>query len=289
MYCTERVNPDLFWSARGSGPGFFAVVTEFHLQTIRRPEGMLASTYIWDIAEYETVMTWLIETSRHSDPEIEISAVAFYPDPTLPVSDQRVQIMVHLIAFNASTDKSRTSLELFAKSVPQKDKALVVSEFESTSMTQEFSHEAAAFPEHHRYCADNVWIRTELSTETVVDAMREIFTTLPSPQSSALYFYMGQKSKTSAEMALSLQTEHWLTVTCAWKESTQDGECQDWLRLRFIDVEKVSSGLYIGDSDFQVRKAPFMRPEKMEKLDLIRKVWDPKGLFCSYLGLQDDV
>ncbi|MER6546723.1 hypothetical protein [Streptomyces sp. NPDC001250] len=31
--CSETENADLFWAARGSGPGFFGVVTEFRLRT----------------------------------------------------------------------------------------------------------------------------------------------------------------------------------------------------------------------------------------------------------------
>jgi len=287
VYCSKEVNPDLFWSARGSGPGFFAVVTEFHLQTMSRPAGMLASTYIWDVSEYDVVMTWILETSRKADPDIEITAVSFYPDPETPILSQRIHICVHLISFRSSDQESRSSLELFAKSVPNKDKALTVVEFEATSLANEFLHESAAFPENHRYCVDNAWIKSELSTQEIVSSMREIFTTLPSAQSSAMYFNLSPEPKIS-EMALSLQTEHWLTVTCAWTEPEQDRMCQDWLKERFVDVEKVSPGLYIGDSDFQVRKAAFMQSEKIEKLNSIRKVWDPNHLFCSYLGLEDD-
>jgi len=288
VYCSKAVNPDLFWSARGSGPGFFAVVTEFHLQTMARPAGMLASTYIWDISEYDVVMAWVIETSRKADPDVEITAVSFYPDATRPISAQRIQLVVHLIAFGTSDEESRSSLELFAKSAPNKDKASTVFEFETTSLANEFLHEAAAFPENHRYCVDNAWIKTELSTEEVVGAMRDIFTTLPSVQSSAMYFNLSPEPKIS-EMALSLQTEHWMTVTCAWKEPEQDRMCQDWLKERFIDIGTVSPGLYIGDSDFQVRKAPFLQSRKMEKLNSIRQVWDPNRLFCSYLGSEEDV
>ena len=30
-------HPDLFWAARGAGPGFFGVVTRFHLRLYQRP------------------------------------------------------------------------------------------------------------------------------------------------------------------------------------------------------------------------------------------------------------
>ena len=34
---SEDENADLFWAARGAGPGFFGVVTRFHLRTLPTP------------------------------------------------------------------------------------------------------------------------------------------------------------------------------------------------------------------------------------------------------------
>ena len=287
VYCSKEANPDLFWCARGSGPGFFAIVTEFHLQTKPLPAGMLTSTYVWDIAEYDVVMSWIIETSRIADPNIEISAVSFYPDPTKPLCSQRIQLAVSMLTFSASVAQGLASLALFANTPPRKDKALSVHEFVTTSLPEEFRRESEAFPEKHRYCVDNAWIHSHLPTKQVVDAMRDIFTTLPSAESSAMYFNMAPEPRIS-EMAVSLQTEHWLTVTCAWKEYKDDIECQDWLQQRFKDVDEVSPGLYIGDSDFQVRRASFLGQGKRAKLESIRQLWDPRGVFCSYLGLDNE-
>jgi FAD/FMN-containing dehydrogenase len=37
VHANESENADLFWAARGSGPGFFGVVTRFHLCLQPRP------------------------------------------------------------------------------------------------------------------------------------------------------------------------------------------------------------------------------------------------------------
>src|SRR5271169_4987265 len=101
VHCSEETNPDLFWAARGSGPGFFAIVTRFHLQSRAIPAGILGSRYVWDISEYDNVMPWVIETSRAADPNMEISALAMYLDnsETAP-SDQRATLVVSLMTFN---------------------------------------------------------------------------------------------------------------------------------------------------------------------------------------------
>jgi hypothetical protein len=90
------------------------------------------------------------------------------------------------------------------------------------------------------------------------------------------------------DMALSLQTEHYLAVYCIWKDSTDDAKCQGWMRSRFEEMQGFSPGVYLGDSDFQVRKSEFLAPGRIQKLEAVRKVWDPKRLFCSYLGLEKE-
>ena len=40
IYCDPENHPDLYWAARGSGPGFFGVVTSFKLRIYPRPAGL---------------------------------------------------------------------------------------------------------------------------------------------------------------------------------------------------------------------------------------------------------
>jgi hypothetical protein len=233
-------------------------------------------------------MPWIIETSRLADPNMEIVALAFYPDNTEHApSNQRIHLLVHVLTFNASAEGARTALDLFSATVPRRNATVTAEQYKVASLADEYIQQHKANPEGHRYCVDNAWIHSHLTTHEVVDAMRDIFTTLPSAQSFALYYNMAPEPSIS-EMAFSLQTEHWLTVCCVWKDSKDDFKLQDWLRGRFENMDKVSPGLYIGDSDFQVRKAPFLTPGKRERLESIRKAWDPQGLFCSYLELGNE-
>ena len=288
IHCNENVNSDLFWAARGSGPGFFAIAVQFHLLTKPLPIGMLANTYAWDISEYDAVMPWIIDTARLADPNMEIVALALYPDNTaIAASDQRIQLVVHLLTFNSTLEGARAALDLFAVGVPRRNEALMAEEYNVTSLSEEFRQEQKQNPTGHRYSVDNAWIHSHLSTPEVVDAMRDVFTNLPSAQSFALYFNMAPE-RPIPEMALSMQTEHWLTVCCIWNDPKDDAKHQDWLRLRFQQMGKVSPGVYLGDSDFTVRKAPFLGPGKRERLESIRKIWDPQGRFCSYVGLENE-
>ena len=48
-------NPDLYWAVRGAGPGFFGVVTRFHLRVYPTSRGILSSSYILPLEAVETM------------------------------------------------------------------------------------------------------------------------------------------------------------------------------------------------------------------------------------------
>ena len=80
LYCSETENTELFWCARGAGPGmrytsvisvarclqllgFPAIVTRFYLKVRPRPEVMLKSIFIYPISEYKVVMDWITKAT----------------------------------------------------------------------------------------------------------------------------------------------------------------------------------------------------------------------------------
>ena len=57
----ENSNADLLWAARGSGPGFFAAVTRFHLKLYPRPKVIANCIYTYPLELLEEVFTWARE------------------------------------------------------------------------------------------------------------------------------------------------------------------------------------------------------------------------------------
>jgi FAD/FMN-containing dehydrogenase len=287
VHCSEEINSDLFWAARGSGPGFFVAVTRFHLQSRVTPAGMLSNMYIWDISEYDTIMPWIIDKSRSADANMEITAFALYLDnsETAPV-DQRLSLVVLLMTFNFDTETAHASLEAFASTVPRKDVTVMVKEYQIASIEDEFVKQYKSNPTGHRYCADNAWLHN-LSTNQLVDVMRDAFNFLPSIQTYAMYYSLAPE-RMLPDMAFSLQTEHYFGVYCIWKCADDDEKYQSWMRDLFLNIHEFSPGVYIGDSDFQVRKAKFLARGRWERLESIRAKWDPKRRFCGYLGLEKE-
>ena len=67
-------NSDLYWAARGAGPGFFGVVTCFYLETTPLPKAIFASTYVYPIEHAAAILTWWQEI--HGTVSLNIELVA---------------------------------------------------------------------------------------------------------------------------------------------------------------------------------------------------------------------
>ena len=52
-------NSDLYWAARGAGPGFFGVVTRFHLRTLPAPGHLAQTVQAYALDDFDEVMAWL--------------------------------------------------------------------------------------------------------------------------------------------------------------------------------------------------------------------------------------
>ena len=77
-------NPDLYWAARGSGPGFPGVVTRFHLQTYEKPAAMWHDTWTFHLDDAEAVVHWLHSVLPSLDRRVEpVLAATRLPDVPL--------------------------------------------------------------------------------------------------------------------------------------------------------------------------------------------------------------
>ncbi len=75
VHASEHENADLFWSARGSGPGFFGVVTRFHLKAHPRPKVAMNAVSLYPIEVLDDVYTWLREVSPKIPVQVELNVL----------------------------------------------------------------------------------------------------------------------------------------------------------------------------------------------------------------------
>jgi len=76
IHCDPDRHADLYWAARGSGAGFFAVVTAFHLRLYPRPATCGSSFYAYPIDLVDDIYSWARKVSAEVDGRVELQIVA---------------------------------------------------------------------------------------------------------------------------------------------------------------------------------------------------------------------
>ncbi|KIW58735.1 hypothetical protein PV05_03232 [Exophiala xenobiotica] len=281
VHCNAKQNSDLYWCARGAGPGFPGVVTKFYLQVRPSYSKMLSTAFFYPLSHYRTVMDWVTKISPGYDGDTEIVAVGATPPTELGIHEPC--IMPLFVTFKDSEDEARAALAQANKSRP--DGALLELVNQPTSLAKEYQNQAAANPKNHRYCAENAYICNDADVVTVLE---EAFTTLPHPKAFSLWYSMNPCSRRSLpDMALSMQSDHYFALYTVWENESDDARCKAWVRDIMTKVERHSEGAYLGDSDFQVRRTKFWTDENATRLMELRRQLDPLGIICGYLDVED--
>ena len=169
--CSATENPDLYWAARGAGPGFPGVVTRFHLRTLPRPEHVAQTVHAYALADFDEVMTWLHSVHHEVADTVEIVALT-KTDPT--ISPDPV-LLVTGVALVSSPAEAVAALAPFRTSPPV-DRALLVLDAVPTTIDEQRKRQLADNPEGHRWAVDNAWLSGPAAE--VVPAMRRAYTTL---------------------------------------------------------------------------------------------------------------
>lgn len=163
--------------------------------------------------------------------------------------------------------------------------ATVRSLYNETSFDEQFLYKREAYPEGHRYCADNSFLNNDADVASVLESA---FSSLPTRKSLALYNSMVPASQRELpSMALSVQSDHYFALYGIWEDEADDAQNQEWVSDIMKQIGQHSVGAYTGEFDFQARQSRFWGDEQKKKLRDIREKWDPKGVFCGYLGLED--
>lgn len=258
--------------------GFPAIVTRFYLQTKRLPTHVRSSAYIFPKALFKTALNWITSITETYDLDTEIVCVGrFIPDYEDSV------VIVGLTTFKCSDDDAMSALQTAEDSLPQ---GYLQKHFANpTSLHEQYIEQAQANPAGHRYCSDNAYINNDSDVASVLE---ETFTTLPSRKSFSLWFAMAPTSRRKLpDMALSMQSDHYLAIYSVWETAEEDNKCQSWVASVLNKMQPHSVGQYLGDSDFQVRNTKYWSEDHGKRLMKIREKWNPDGRICGYLDSGD--
>ncbi len=267
-------NSDLLWAARGAGPGFFGVITRFHLRTHPRPAAMTHDTWMFELDELDPLLTWIDELLPTLDRVVEpVIAATRLPRPAGPPV-----LLLHTTAMcETPVQAERVLAPLTA--CPLAGRALA-HERGLTTIEAENAAQSLQNPTGHRYGVDCTW--TDARAAELVPILRELWSELPTEHSFSIW-YGWAPHRPLPDMAFSVHARAYIATYAIWSDPADDERHRQWVVDHTRRLSGLGAGVYLGDTDFTRRPDRFLADENFRRLQEIRARRDPEGRFCSYL------
>lgn len=267
-------HPDLFWAARGSGPGFFGVVARFHLRLYPRPQHVANGVFLYPIDCLEEVFRWVHEIGPRVAREMELMVIVHRD------MEGELEIAVTGPVLADGPPQAAEALALL-ETCPVRERAKLAFPNAPVQMTDLYAAVHESYPDGHRYAVDNIW--THASIDDLLPGLRRIAETLPSAPSHMLWMNWGQ-SPPRPEMAYSVEDETYIALYGVWEDPAEDEVNSAWATDRMAEMAHLSSGIQLADENLGRRPARFVSEENLARLDEVRAVYDPDGLFHPWMG-----
>ncbi|MET8107077.1 FAD-dependent oxidoreductase [Streptomyces mirabilis] len=278
IHADETQHADLFWAARGAGPGFFAVVTRFYVKLYPRMRVTMNSGYFWPASAAPDVYRFVHEIGRQTPTEINLLCCRD------PMTDGEPLISLNATAFTDTEEEAREQLSIF-ESCPARPHVLTtrlnkVTDIDTLSRYGSDPH----CDETKRYLADNMW--THASFDDLWPNFAAMLKTWPPAPSHLVVFNWGgyERQPERPSMAYSVEDELYYGLYAAWTDPLDSQTYTNWVTNHMRAWEPYASGIQLADENLVNRPYRFVTDENLLRLDALRAGWDPDGLFVSWLG-----
>ncbi|MFB2597716.1 FAD-binding oxidoreductase [Herbiconiux sp. P17] len=289
---TATENADWFWLARGSGPGFPGIVTEFDLALQPLPAAIRVSTWQFPLAELDAVAGWITDASPRLPSNIEVSLVtAGSGRPGGEGHDDPNPLVVGVAATVFADDDAQATaaLEPLCASVPLG--LTVLDHLDAAPVAFEDLHVPvdATYPEGARYLADTFW--TDLDLRDAVAPLTPLMERAPSGKSFVLTGMpangRGAELLPRGEAAYGMHDRTLLIVYVVWHDPADDAANRGWLDEVADALLPTTTGHFLSESDIRhspSRVARSFTYADRDRVEQLRAEFDPTALFHGFPG-----
>jgi FAD/FMN-containing dehydrogenase len=273
-------NPDLYWAARGAGPGFPGIVTRFHLATYEAPAVMWHDTWTFGLDDLEPLLAWLHDVLPTVDRRVEpvLAATRLASIPMYEgVSHPGIALLLHTTAMVDSEAEAARLLGAF-DSLPLAGRELGHVRG-PTSLDDESRAQAEQSPEGYRYAVDCAW--TDAPAAVLAPDLARLWGELDEHSFSIWYGWAPDRAL--PDMAFSVQGNVYIATYAIYTDEADDDRYREWVHERTTRIAAHGVGVYLGDTDFTRRQDRFLSDAHLGRLREIRARWDPDDRFASYL------
>ncbi|MEU4223153.1 FAD-binding oxidoreductase [Nonomuraea sp. NPDC026600] len=273
VHADDDNHPDLLWAARGSGPGFFGVVTRFYLDVHPRATKILRTVHTYPLELRDELLRWSYDNLETLSPAVEISAkVGFTPG-----------LGVHAASLTATafcTEETGEDLLESLEQIPFRDRAIRATVNRETSIVELYDIADRLTPAGLRWALDGIWAGGPASE--ILGAARRMLDTIPGDNDFVLWMLWGHHP-TTPRACWSSQAKVYLSPNSGWTDPADDLGRERWVHGTLSEIQHLSQGLQFSDNNVADRFDHGLSPENAIRLEKIRAVYDPAGLFRSYM------
>jgi FAD/FMN-containing dehydrogenase len=283
-------HPDLYWAARGCGPGMFAVATRFHLKCHPLPRAIMSSTYYYTLDDLKDVVDETAALGRAMPDNVELSIFLIKAPAELAEACRAHNgklCMVAAVAFGMTREESKAALAPLERGAMTK-RALGKAVNQPSGFEQLADVSGAAWPENHRNLCENMCSSARPSD--LLTALRDKIVDAPSAKSVILFCQStGPRNllEPHPEVALSMDATMYGGSWAIWEREEDDDANRKWQDEVVAIMKPFTSGHYIGETDYvqdPARVQESYAAEKWRRLEEIRAKYDPRGVFFGFLG-----
>lgn len=273
IHADDTNHPELLWAARGSGPGFFGVVTKFYLDVYPNSTRLLRTVHTYPRQLAEQVLAWTSDNLERLSRAVELSAKVGF---TRGLDVQTVS----LTATAFCTAKTGEDLLQPLEEIPFRDQAIRATVNQPTSIAELYEIADRLNPDGLRWSLDGIWV--DAPVQEVVEATRPMLSTIPDGINFVLWMVWGSYPQRD-NACWSAQGKVYLSPNAGWSDPAEDLEHERWVHDSLAPVEHLSVGLQFSDNNLADRFDRGLSEANADRLEVVRKTYDPTGVFNSYM------
>lgn len=281
VVANERDHADLFWAARGGGPGFFAVITAYQLELRSLPPTAFARSLTFAAEAAPQLDDWLTSATATADRSVEVICLIGTHS-----TSGRPSVTVRALACGMDEEEARSKVASFSS--PPKEAEQIAEPLEQGLAFAELT-KFSAMPAGKRVAVDHLWSEAHPGDLLVA---AHAFAAAPSSLSTINLVFFGGRGAApgmpdGVGAALSVGGTAGAGIYAMWDEPADDEANRAWVRQVGDALSPFRSGRYVGEaatSSAPDRLAECFKPEVLDRLSVLRSRYDPKGLFFTWFG-----
>ena len=263
---------DVFWAARGAGPGFFGIVTAYHVALQEAPGASTTQVRVYPAQSLPDVADWAERVVAMAPPNVEFT-VKIDQSPNGPVLAAIANV------FAASEVEAADIIAQLSEGAPE-DVLSVIGPI-PTPIPTLYESTGPSTPEAHRFGVDTFWSEAPLAD--VLAPLTHALGAAPQSKSFAVVTLRSNALPVPRDAAFSCAGRVFATLYGVWEDEADDDANLAWLRATSGRCRGMATGRYVGEADLDnpAANARTLSDEAAARLAELQTRYDPEGVFLK--------